>query len=172
MTHPTLMKNVNEFVRCLPICVVRKKINALLDGKVSKSCQIKHLSMNSARSALVVASTLRRKRPGFRATRFELISVSSVVRGSAHNNLIKSRFGPAPISTKIKIKMSSAVRCYFLTPAADVPNSTLPVLHYQNVLPQPWTEDTTTEFLTSHGWVKRVRFNECLLLVSLITFDF
>lgn len=54
--------------------------------------------------------------------------------------------------------MSSTVQCYFLTPAADVPNSSLPVLHYRNVLPHPRTEETVTEFLTSHGWEKRVRF--------------
>lgn len=52
------MKNLNELVCCLPIRVVRKKINTLLDGKVSDSCQIKHLLMNSARGALVIACTL------------------------------------------------------------------------------------------------------------------
>lgn len=165
------MKTLNVLVCCLPIRVVRKKINTFLDGKVSDSCQIKHLSINSACGALVIASTSIRKRPGFRATRFELISVSSVVRG-AHTIPSSRVASTQPQYQHKKIKMSSAVRCYFLTPAADVPNSTLPVLHYQNVLPQPRTEETTTEFLTSHGWEKRVRFDECLSLVSLTIFDF
>ncbi|KAJ4855288.1 cupin domain-containing protein [Trichoderma breve] len=51
--------------------------------------------------------------------------------------------------------MSLSVECYLLGPTNDAPNSRLPVIHYRNVLPQPQTEETTTQFLTRTGWEKR-----------------
>ncbi|WYZ42404.1 hypothetical protein EsH8_VI_000103 [Colletotrichum jinshuiense] len=48
-----------------------------------------------------------------------------------------------------------AVQCYFLSPNRDAPNSTLPVLHYRDVLPEPRGEESTTEFLTRNRWEKR-----------------
>lgn len=63
--------------------------------------------------------------------------------------------------------MAFTVRCFFLTSATDVPNSNLPVLHYENVLPQPRTEETATEFLTSHGWEKRVRLTNSSSITTL-----
>lgn len=63
--------------------------------------------------------------------------------------------------------MPFTVQCYFLTPATDVPNNNLPVLHYQNVLPQPLTEQTATTFLTSHDWEKRVCFTNLSWLITL-----
>jgi uncharacterized protein YjlB len=53
------------------------------------------------------------------------------------------------------------VNCYYLGSNQDAPNNTLPVLHYQDVLPQPATEASVTEFLTRNKWEKRV--SNCLL---------
>ncbi|CAG9948963.1 unnamed protein product [Clonostachys rosea f. rosea IK726] len=47
------------------------------------------------------------------------------------------------------------VNCYYLGSNQDAPNNTLPVLHYQDVLPQPATEASVTEFLTRNKWEKR-----------------
>lgn len=52
--------------------------------------------------------------------------------------------------------MSEAVQCYFLPSTHDAPNSRLPVLHYQNVLPFPRIESIAREFLTTHEWEHRV----------------
>ncbi|KAF4963341.1 hypothetical protein FSARC_8628 [Fusarium sarcochroum] len=52
--------------------------------------------------------------------------------------------------------MCSSVECYLLPPTEDAPNSRLPILVYRNVLPHPRTEETATEFLTTHRWEKRV----------------
>jgi hypothetical protein len=64
------------------------------------------------------------------------------------------------------------VNCYYLGSNQDAPNNTLPVLHYQDVLPQPATEASVTEFLTRNKWEKRV--SNCLLSykrrVNLLTF--
>ncbi|KAH6962835.1 hypothetical protein DER45DRAFT_551930 [Fusarium avenaceum] len=51
--------------------------------------------------------------------------------------------------------MGSSVECYLLPPTEDAPNSRLPILVYRNVLPYPRTEETATEFLTTHRWEKR-----------------
>ncbi|KAH7173166.1 uncharacterized protein B0J16DRAFT_418523 [Fusarium flagelliforme] len=51
--------------------------------------------------------------------------------------------------------MGSSVECYLLPPTADAPNSRLPILVYRNVLPLPRTEETATQFLTTHRWEKR-----------------
>lgn len=48
------------------------------------------------------------------------------------------------------------VKCYFLPRNGNVPNSKLPVLHYQHVLPEPLTEDVVTKFLEANQWEKRV----------------
>lgn len=53
--------------------------------------------------------------------------------------------------------MAFGVECYFLGPNSDVPNSRLPVLCYRQVLPKPYDEESTTKFLTSNRWEKRVR---------------
>lgn len=55
------------------------------------------------------------------------------------------------------ITMSEAVHCYFLPPTRDAPNSRLPVLHYQDVLPFPRDEESAKVFLTAHEWEHRVR---------------
>lgn len=52
--------------------------------------------------------------------------------------------------------MGSSVECYLLPPTEDAPNSRLPILVYRNVLPHPRTEETATEFLTTHRWERRV----------------
>lgn len=46
---------------------------------------------------------------------------------------------------------------FYLPPTLHSPGSTLPILHYRDVLPHPRTEETATEFLTAHTWEKRVR---------------
>ncbi|KAH7009860.1 hypothetical protein EDB80DRAFT_891995 [Ilyonectria destructans] len=51
--------------------------------------------------------------------------------------------------------MAQTVQCYFLSGSPDVPNNRLPVLHYRGVLPEPYTEETATQFLTSNKWEKR-----------------
>lgn len=53
--------------------------------------------------------------------------------------------------------MATSVNCYFLRPTRDAPNNPLPVLHYQNVLPKPLTEDSAKDFLTANKWEHRVR---------------
>ncbi|KAH8702350.1 hypothetical protein BGW36DRAFT_372663 [Talaromyces proteolyticus] len=47
------------------------------------------------------------------------------------------------------------VNTYFLQSTVYAPNSSLPVLHYRNVLPYPATEENVTSFLTAHKWEKR-----------------
>lgn len=42
------------------------------------------------------------------------------------------------------------------------PNNRLPVLVYRDVLPKPYDESTTTEFLTKNGWERRVSRSACL----------
>ncbi|KAH7394306.1 hypothetical protein BKA66DRAFT_297052 [Pyrenochaeta sp. MPI-SDFR-AT-0127] len=44
---------------------------------------------------------------------------------------------------------------YLLASNEFAPNSKLPVLIYRNCLPRPFSEDETTAFLESHGWVKK-----------------
>ncbi|KAK4081402.1 hypothetical protein Purlil1_11663 [Purpureocillium lilacinum] len=51
--------------------------------------------------------------------------------------------------------MATSVNCYFLRPTRDAPNNQLPVLHYQNVLPKPLTEDSAKDFLTANKWEHR-----------------
>ncbi|KAL2209902.1 hypothetical protein CC79DRAFT_1354735 [Sarocladium strictum] len=51
--------------------------------------------------------------------------------------------------------MSEAVHCYFLPATQDAPNSRLPVLHYQDVLPLPLSEQSAKVFLTQHEWEHR-----------------
>lgn len=46
---------------------------------------------------------------------------------------------------------------YFLLPTKHSPNNTLPALVYRNVLPVPYNEATTTDTLTNHNWIKKVR---------------
>lgn len=46
---------------------------------------------------------------------------------------------------------------FFLQPTKHSPNSPLPILLYRNVLPQPYSEATTTKFLEANDWEKRVR---------------
>lgn len=53
-------------------------------------------------------------------------------------------------------KMATAVQCYYLKPTHNVPNNSLPVLHYRNLLPRPLTEQSITAFLTANQWEKRV----------------
>lgn len=45
---------------------------------------------------------------------------------------------------------------FILQPTEHSPNSPLPILLYRNVLPQPYTEATTTKFLEANDWEKRV----------------
>jgi uncharacterized protein YjlB len=52
--------------------------------------------------------------------------------------------------------MSSSVECYLVPRTEDAPNSRLPILVYRDVLPHPRTEETATQFLTTHHWEKRV----------------
>lgn len=45
---------------------------------------------------------------------------------------------------------------YFIPPTKYVPNSDLPVLVYRNVLPSPYEEVSTSQFLEAHNWEKGV----------------
>jgi hypothetical protein len=47
---------------------------------------------------------------------------------------------------------------FILQPTPYSPNSSLPVLLYRNVLPDPCTEESATAFLTANAWEKRVSF--------------
>ncbi|KAI9375489.1 hypothetical protein BJX61DRAFT_531558 [Aspergillus egyptiacus] len=51
--------------------------------------------------------------------------------------------------------MTTMPNTYYLPPTDYAPNNPLPILHYQNVLPQPRTEDGVTKFLTANKWEKR-----------------
>ncbi|OAL53980.1 hypothetical protein IQ07DRAFT_619221 [Pyrenochaeta sp. DS3sAY3a] len=42
---------------------------------------------------------------------------------------------------------------YSILPNRHAPNSELPVLIYRNCLPSPHSEETTTKFLESNGWI-------------------
>ena len=45
---------------------------------------------------------------------------------------------------------------FFLQPTAHSPNSPLPILLYRDVLPAPYSEESTTQFLEANDWEKRV----------------
>ncbi|KAL4955434.1 hypothetical protein BDW69DRAFT_204522 [Aspergillus filifer] len=51
--------------------------------------------------------------------------------------------------------MTTIPNTYYLPRTEHTPNNPLPVLHYQNVLPEPRTEEAATEFLTANKWEKR-----------------
>ncbi|KAL4994689.1 hypothetical protein BDV10DRAFT_203599 [Aspergillus recurvatus] len=51
--------------------------------------------------------------------------------------------------------MALTPNIYYLPRTEYTPNNPLPVLHYQNVLPEPRTEEKVTKFLTAHRWEKR-----------------
>lgn len=67
--------------------------------------------------------------------------------------------------------MPSVLTCYYLMPTGHAPNSPLPVLHYQSVLPEPITEEVATQFLTSHQWEKRVRLQGSILNLHIAMID-
>lgn len=46
---------------------------------------------------------------------------------------------------------------FFLQPTKHSPNSPLPILLYRKVLPEPYSEESTTKFLEKNDWEKRVR---------------
>lgn len=52
--------------------------------------------------------------------------------------------------------MLSEPEVYYLPATKYVPNNKLPVLVYRKILPEPCDEDTATEFLERHHWVKGV----------------
>lgn len=45
---------------------------------------------------------------------------------------------------------------YYLPATKYVPNNKLPVLVYRKILPEPYDEDSATEFLERNHWVKGV----------------
>ena len=50
--------------------------------------------------------------------------------------------------------MTAEREAHYFPSTAFAPNNILPVLVYRNILPQPITEETTTDFLTKHKWHK------------------
>ncbi|WYZ35452.1 hypothetical protein EsH8_X_000099 [Colletotrichum jinshuiense] len=44
---------------------------------------------------------------------------------------------------------------YSVRPTAHCPNNVLPVLVYRNVLPEPYNEETVSDYLQRYGWVKK-----------------
>ncbi|KAL1960372.1 hypothetical protein VTO42DRAFT_8332 [Malbranchea cinnamomea] len=48
-----------------------------------------------------------------------------------------------------------AVEKFYLRPTVHSPNSPLPVLLYRNVLPKPYSEESTSAFLAGKDWEKR-----------------
>lgn len=53
-----------------------------------------------------------------------------------------------------RVIMSTPPETYYIKPNTCAPNSKLPILIYRSVLPSPASEESTTSFLTSHGWRK------------------
>lgn len=60
------------------------------------------------------------------------------------------------------------VEKFYLQPTVHSPNSPLPVLLYRAILPQPYTEESTSDFLQAHDWEKRVSSRACNWDFSLI----
>ena len=46
---------------------------------------------------------------------------------------------------------------YYFPSTAYAPNNKFPVLVYRSILPEPVTEESTTEYLTRNKWSKGVR---------------
>ncbi|WEW58158.1 hypothetical protein PRK78_003626 [Emydomyces testavorans] len=67
---------------------------------------------------------------------------------------------------------ASKVERFYLQPTVYSPNSPLPVLLYRGVLPQPYTEESTSRFLEANDWEKKVRLLcRWSFLVGFLTFD-